>query len=179
MRKSKIIEIDADNRDKGRAYLLTEMGAVAAEKWATRALLALAKSGVEVPDEAVQAGAAAILSAGVTAFRSIAFDDAEPLLDDMMRCVQFVPDRSKLDPLSAQPIARPLIEDDIDEVTTLFRLRSEVIELHLGFSVTATLSRLADRIQENSSATPTSRSRSAKSSGGGSRRSTKPQRSTV
>lgn len=172
MRKSKVVTVEAEGRDKGRSFLVTEMGAVAAEKWATRALLALAKSGVEVPDEAVQAGAVAILSAGVSAFRNMAFEDAEPLLDDMMRCVQFVPDLSRTDPLSTLPVSRPMMEDDVEEVGTLFRLRSEVIEIHLGFSVAASLSTLAETKRANISRTPTSRKRSGKSSGASSPRST-------
>ena len=40
-RKTKIVTIAAEGRDYGKSYLLTEMPALKAEKWATRAMMAL------------------------------------------------------------------------------------------------------------------------------------------
>lgn len=182
MRKSKVITITADNRDKGRSYLLTEQPPLKTEAWAARALLALGRAGMEISDDAIELGApalAAVVAAGISAFRRMAFDDAEPLLREMLDCVSFIPDMAKIDPISSAPISRPLFSDDIDEVSTLLRLREEVLELHLGFSVTAALSTwAADLRKPPASATPTSRPRSGRSSGGGSRHSTKSKRST-
>jgi hypothetical protein len=151
-RKTKDVTITLDNRDAGKTFRITEMPAVQAEKWAARALLAMSRSGVEIPEDALSAGAATLLAAGLRSFTSMAFDDAEQLLDEMFQCVQFVPDTSK--PL----VVRPLIDDDIDEVATRLLLRGEVIEIHTGFSVTATLSSLgaAAKAQAASSDTPTS-----------------------
>lgn len=159
MRKTKLVVIDADNRDQGKVFLVTEMPAAAAENWASQALLALGRAGVEVPDDATAAGAAAILSAGIGAFRTLSWSDAEPLLETMMRCVQFVPDPKNKDPLSldGSPIAFPLNDNDTEEVSTRFKLRSEVIELHLGFSPAAALSTLGAAVKKASSDTPTSR----------------------
>ena len=159
MRKSKTITIDGDKRDAGKTFLITEMSAVAAEKWATQAMLALGKAGIEVPDEAVSAGAAAILSAGLMAFRSISFADAEPLLDEMLGCVSIIPDPTKIDPTTGQPVARPIFDGDIEEIGTLLKRRGEVIELHLGFSPAAVLSSLgkAAAMAMASSDTQTSR----------------------
>lgn len=156
MRKIKQITIGGENRDSGKLFVITEMSAVAAERWAAQALLALGRAGVEVPDEATAAGAAAILSAGLTAFRSISFADAEPLLDEMLGCVSFVPDPARIDPATNQPLARPLIDDDVEEIGTLLKLRSEVIDVHLGFSPAAVLSSLGTAVQTASSAIPTS-----------------------
>lgn len=140
------------NRDNGKVFRLTEMPAVQAEKWAARALLAMSRSGVEIPEEAMTAGAATLLAAGLRSFTSMAFEDAETLLDEMFHCIQVVPNPSQ--PL----VTRALIDDDVEEVTTRLFLRGEVIEIHTGFSVTANLSKLgaAAKEQTGSSDTPTS-----------------------
>lgn len=131
MRKEKIVVIQDEGRDKGKAFLLTEMAASKAEKWAMRALLAVARSGVEIPVELVNGGMQALAIIGIRALTSLSFADAEPLLDEAMECVQFIPDHRN------QPgVYRKLIEDDIEEVTTRIQLKREVIDLHLGFSIT-------------------------------------------
>ena len=179
MRKTKTVTIAREGRDKGKTFLITEMGAVPAEKWAARALLALGRAGVEIPDDAAGIGAAAIIAAGLGAFRQMNFEDAEPLLDEMMACVQIVPDPTKRDAMTQAPIARPMMDGDVEEVATLAQLRAEVIEVHTGFSVTDALSKLGASVASRRSATRTSRKRSASSSAAGSRRSTKPKRSTA
>lgn len=173
MRKYILVKIEGEGRDKGKCFLVTEMPAFQAEKWAMRALLALGKAGVEVPDEAIHAGAAGILMAGLSAFRQIGFADAEPLLDEMMGCVAFVPDASMKDPIDGKPVTRGLArgdnfnDGDIEEVTTLLRLRGEAIELHLGFSIAAILSSLGAAVRNSSqSHSPTSRKSSVRSSRG-------------
>ncbi len=172
-RKTKLVTIEADGRDKGRSYFLTEMAPRQAEKWATRALLAFAKTGhTEMPEdfrETLQhAGMAGLAAIGIRAITSVGFDDAEPLMDEMMGCVTFVPDPTKLDQATRLPIIRGLIEDDIDEVSTLLLLRSEVMELHLGFSIAAFLSRLGaaarGRLSDSLNITSTSPSPSGQSS---------------
>ncbi len=128
-RKTKIVTIQNEGRDKGKKFHITEMSAVRAEKWAARAFLALAHAGVEIPEEVKGAGMAAIAVIGLRALGNVSFSEAEPLLDEMMSCVQYMPDPK-------YPInLRSLIEDDIEEVITLAMLRSEVFELHTGFSL--------------------------------------------
>lgn len=139
MRKTKLVIVPGtkdETRDAGKAFLITEMPAVKAEKWAMRALLAVASSGADIPPEVVKMGAAALMAAGFRALLTMAFADAEPLIDEMMQCVVLVPDRTR------QDVTRPVDEDDIEEVSTLMLLRSEVIELHTGFSPAAFLSKL-------------------------------------
>ena len=81
-RNAKPVVITAEGRDKGKRFVLTEMPALRAEKWALRALLALAKAGVDLPDDAVGAGMAALAVAGLQALRKLEFTDAEPLMDE-------------------------------------------------------------------------------------------------
>lgn len=164
MRKTKIVTIDAEGRDKGKSFLIVEKDAWAAEEWSTRAIMALANVGVEVPDGAIQAGALGLFAIGLEALRKLPFDAAKPLLDEMMTCVSFVPDAGKVDPVTQRPATRPVImpselsDGDIEEVTTLYKLRQEALDLHLGFSVAAILSDLMAALrsmsQQNTQTSP-------------------------
>lgn len=139
-RKSITVEVTIEGRDKGKKFYLTEMSAVRAEKWATRALIALLNSGIQLSDDEASAGMAGLAQVAARgAFKfsggGISFADFEPLLDEMLECVQI-----------AEPkITRTLTEDDIEEVTTLLFLRSEVLQLHTGFSLAERLSKYAKR----------------------------------
>src|SRR3954449_6524728 len=128
-RKELTLTIDTPGRDVNKTFFIREMSATKAERWATRALLALLKSGIEIPDDIAQAGLAGVAAMGLRAFGGIDFADAEPLLAEMLSCVQVIPDASR--PM----VKRALIEDDIEEVSTLLRLREEVLSLHTGFSL--------------------------------------------
>lgn len=136
MRKTKVVDITDEGRDKGKRFFITEMPAMQAEKWAARAFLALAHSGTELPEGAEGAGLAGIAVIGLRALSNANFGNMEPLMDEMLQCVQIVPDPN-------QPnFMRGLIgQDDIEELATLARLRMEVFELHTGFSLRDALSR--------------------------------------
>ena len=87
MRREKYITITSDNRDKDKTFYLREMSAVQAEKWAARALLAVSGPGTSIP----QAGLASLADAGFNLLEmlgNIRWEVAEPLLDEMMTCVQ-------------------------------------------------------------------------------------------
>lgn len=137
-RKTKTITIPRTegNRDGGKTFLLTEMSAAQSEKWAVRALGAITNSGLDIPPDVVSMGMGALVAVGFRGLLTMGFDEAEPLLDEMMDCVQIVPNPK--DPL----IVRPVDDEDIEEVTTRLTLRSEVWELHTGFSPAAWLSKL-------------------------------------
>lgn len=121
-------------RDIGKMFRLTEMPATQAEKWAAKAFLALARAGVEIPDNIASAGLAGIAAMGVKALGGMSFADAEPLMDEMFRCVQRV-----VDP--ANPMfARSLVEDDIEEVATRLKIRMELFKLHVDFFTIGALS---------------------------------------
>ena len=134
-RKIATVVIDAEGRDYGKVFQLREMPAMQAERWAMRALLALAKSGVEIPENIANAGLAGVAALGLKAFGGLDFADAEPLLTEMMSCVQIIPDPAK------PQIVRFLVDDDIEEVPTLLKLRAEVFSLHTGFSLPAAASK--------------------------------------
>ena len=134
MRNEKLIAISKEGRDKGKQFLVVEMSATKAEKWAARALLALLKSGADLPDEAVQQGMAGLAAVGLKAFAGLPWDLAEPLLDEMVPSFRFVMDPNADSPLLKH---RPLVEEDIQEITTRFELRKEWIDLHFGFLLAA------------------------------------------
>lgn len=138
MRATKDVFIEDDNRDKGKVFKITEMPAMQAEKWAVRVFLALAKAGIDIPDDIASRGLAGVAVVGIKMLGGVAFADAEPLLDEMFRCVQIYPDYHK-----NSLLVRNLVgQDDIEEIKTITHLRQEVLELHLGFTIAEGASKL-------------------------------------
>ncbi len=127
-RKEKTVVIDAAGRDKDKAFFITEMSARKAEDWAIRAFMGMAAAGVEVPEEVEAMGMAGMAALGLKAVFSIPYADAKPLLDEMLSCIQIIPDPSN------SAIRRNLFEEDIEEIPTYLTLRREVFELHVNFS---------------------------------------------
>lgn len=136
MRKTTTVVIPLENRDKGKTFEITEMGAIQGEAWAFRALLLVGASGVNMP---TVAGMEAIARVGLTAIFQVPYERAKPLLDEMLDCIVYVTDPSK--GLQRKIDTSP-DSSDIEEVSTLLYLRSEVFELHTGFSPAAALSNL-------------------------------------
>lgn len=130
-RKTTQYKVDDEGRDKGKVFLLTEMAASQAERWAMRAFLALARNGVELPDEAMQSGFAGIASYGLTLIGKLPYEDADVLMDEMFTCVQAIPDPAR------PSVTRALVEDDIEEIGTRVKIRIEVFKLHADFSKAA------------------------------------------
>jgi hypothetical protein len=127
------------NRDweARRVYRITEMPAEKSEKWAMRVFVALKGAGSEIPESAARLGMAGITLGFINAFlrADIDPDKLEPLLDQMMDCVQII-----RDPKKHPDIATDLVsDDDIEEPQTRLWLRSEVIRLHTNFSVSDAL----------------------------------------
>lgn len=131
MRKTLKYTVTNEGRDKGKVFLITEMSAADAEDWAIQAFLAMAASGVQIPDNFKEAGFAAVISSAFEAIGKLQYERAKPLLDRMMECVQIIPDPSKPN------VVRSLIDDDIEEVSTRLMLRKETFQLHASFLKTA------------------------------------------
>lgn len=139
-RKTTTVKIDnPDSRDHGKEFIITELPSTQGEKWAARALNALLASGVDIPDNIAKMGLRGVAVAAQTgrfkmdlsSFNGIPWSMAEPLLDEMMTCVQIIPDPAR------PAVIRPLIESDIEEIGTRLKLRMEWLGLHLGFSLAA------------------------------------------
>ncbi|MGJ4855506.1 hypothetical protein ACN6KF_001452 [Labrys sp. La1] len=128
MRKTSDVTITEDGRDQGKTFQIREMSALKAERWAMRALIAVGKSGVDLPEGFASGGMRSLAIVGVQAIMRMDFADAEPLLDEMLDCIAVKPDPKRPE------VVRPLmVDEDIEEVSTLLRLRQEVLELHTSF----------------------------------------------
>lgn len=123
------ITIMDDGRDKGKVFIIEEKPARQIQKWAVRAFLALARSGVDVPDDIEQAGLAGLATMSLRALTNLHFEDADSLMDELFECVRIAPDPKHTE------VVRTLVDSDIEEVTTRFRLHMEAFQLHTGFSI--------------------------------------------
>lgn len=132
-RKTLTYTVREEGRDQGKAFLITEMPASQAERFAIKGILALSQGGVTLPDDLAQRGWAGLAAVGIRAFAYLSYDDLAPLLDEMMGCVQCVPDPARPE------ITRALVDSDTEEVETRLRLRREVFELHVDFPKLAAL----------------------------------------
>lgn len=132
MRKTLKFVIDAEGRDKGKTFLLTEMFADEGEAWAMRALLGMISAGVSMPDDYANLGMAGFAEMGLKSLPSIKWETLEPLMKEMFDCVQIV-----VDPKRADATTRPLIREDIEEISTRLKIRMEWGKLHLGFFMAA------------------------------------------
>lgn len=143
----------AFGRDEGKTYLITEMPATQGERWATRALNAMAQSGIEIPPEFMGGGWAIVAMVGFKAVLSADYAQTGPLMDEMMGCIK------SMQP--AAPEGRALIEEDIEEIATRAYLKDEVFRVHAGFSIRESLlnamTTATPETDENTLGTPTSR----------------------
>jgi flagellar motor component MotA len=103
------------------------MSAHQAESWAMRALCALMAGNVELPQGFERNGLAGLAEIGLKLLSGLRWEVAEPLINEMMDCIRFMPD-----PKSPH-VVRDLFDEDIEEVTTRIRLRIEVWKLHTDF----------------------------------------------
>lgn len=127
MARKELFYTETAGRDAGKVFYIREMSAAQAEWWAIRAGMAMARSGVDLPDNFADMGIAAMAGTGLKMVSQIPPAEAKPLLDELMECVQCVPDASN------QNIKRRLIDDDIEEIATRLKLRAEVFKLHVDF----------------------------------------------
>jgi hypothetical protein len=152
MRKKEVITVPASGgRDDGKLFTITEMSAMQAEKWAWRLMIALKGSRGWVPDEVAQLGMVGVTVRMINAFLSadVDYPAFEALLDEMMECVRRVRDPRRPD------VEAALNALDIEEVSTVAWLRSEVIRVHTGFSVAAGLTGLISAVTASAASSST------------------------
>lgn len=126
-RKEIRYEIKTEGRDKGKIFHIQEMPATKAEKWALRCFFAIGASGVDISEMDKRLGIVGLVRHGLTALMKVPYDVAEPLLDEMMTCVQLAPSPSNPN------LLRALFEGDIEEIKTFFELRKAIFGLHTDF----------------------------------------------
>lgn len=155
-RHERVVMIAAEGRDHGKAFRIREMPAEQAEWWAIRALSLLGGAGADLPDGTVEAGIAGLASVeatkglasaltvvglrtlpGITSPEALA--GLKALLDEMMTCVSYVPPTRGGVALPDQSLAGGDFAQ-IEEIATRLKLRADVLELHLGFSLAGAVS---------------------------------------
>ncbi len=127
MRKTQTYTVTEAGRDQGKLFKLTELDAWDAEQWAMRAFFALMNAGIDVPENVSSLGLAGMAGLGLSALGKVPYEAAKPLLDEMLRCIEIIPDPSKPN------VVRALIKSDIEEVQTMLVLRKAVFDLHIDF----------------------------------------------
>jgi len=116
-------------RDNGKTFILTEMDAYSGQDWALRALLALAASGVTLPDDAMSGGWSGLAQFGITALLQAPYAALRPLLDEMLR-------QAKYEHKPGQPLQAitPGPNCCIEEIKTFLTIHKALFFLHSGFS---------------------------------------------
>ncbi len=132
MLKEKIITIDT-GRDAGKAFRVAEMPVSRLEKWACRALFAL--FGADVPADAAAlaktSNSAALASVVMRGLSNLRWELAEPLYDELLAQIGRIPNTAKTNVYV--PLSPDNLDAHVEDVSTIFRLRLEVVTLSLGF----------------------------------------------
>lgn len=119
------VKIEEKSRDHGKVFIIEEMSAVAGEDWAYRAVLAMGRSGLDIPDHVAATGMAGVAKVfGFRALQGMRYEEARPLLDDLMACVQ----------IKIGDVVRDIMDGEIQESRTLIYLKYRAFKLHVDFS---------------------------------------------
>ncbi|MCX8748217.1 hypothetical protein ABV523_17875 [Snodgrassella alvi] len=123
-RKTKDITIES-GRDAGKSFRITEMPILQADKWAQRAIFAIARAGVDTSSINMNGGMLEMARLALDVVGKIDPEVGGDLLDELLSCVQIIPTGG---------VPRSLVMDsDIEDIKTLFVLRKEVLALHIDF----------------------------------------------
>jgi len=133
---------DTESRDNGKTYIIEEMPAFQAENWCYKALGAIIRSGVDGLENILDYPSEQMAILGLAALLRTKEEELMPLMHELMSCVSFKVE-SNLQPkdVSAPIKINRRVTDfyldknyvDIEEISTLIKLRAEVFKLHLGF----------------------------------------------
>jgi hypothetical protein len=142
-RKTKTVVIES-GRDQGKSFLVTEMPVTKADKWANTALLAMMRGGVDVggvnfdligntlmPSDApkidVSGGMLELARISIAGLGNVTETVGQSLLDQLIEdCVQVVPTGGAARSMLS-------IDDEIEDLKTLWTLRKEAFILHIDF----------------------------------------------
>lgn len=144
-RKTKTLVIDS-GRDQGKSFLITEMPVTRADKWANTALLAMLRGGVDIggvdfaliadtlqkkegdaPKIDPMGGMLEIARVSIAGLGNVTETVGQELLDQLIDdCAQVI---------SSGGVVRQMlsIDDEIEDLKTLWMLRKESFLLHIGF----------------------------------------------
>jgi len=144
-RKTKTIKIET-GRDEGKSFLITEMPVTRADKWANTALLAMLRGGVDVgnvdfaliadtlqkkeadaPKVDPMGGMLELARISIAGLGNVTEVVGQELLDQLIDdCAQVI---------SSGGVVRQMlsIDDEIEDLKTLWTLRKESFLLHIDF----------------------------------------------
>lgn len=133
--KETILEM-TEGRDAGKTFLVTEMPVSKLEKWCARALVALLAAGDMAPEIsrlARTSSGAALVQALAKGLGGLKWQDAEPLYDELLAHI-FVLPGEKPQVSQRLPLRPTTIDNHIQDLATIWKLRWTVLGLSLGFS---------------------------------------------
>lgn len=119
-------------RDNGKTFVLTEMDAYSGQDWALRALLALSRSGAQIPEGALAGGWSGLAPFAFSALLGASYGDLKPLLDEMLAQAQY-----SHDPKHPTQAINPGPNCPVEEIKTFLTLQKALFRLHTGFTVAA------------------------------------------
>lgn len=126
-------KVTIQDKEQTLNLVVTEMPALEGAIWLGQATMLLAKSGVMVPDGADLGEAAESLTTGsalMGLFKSLQWDEIEPLLMSLFKYVSRVPDGG----LAPQSLADPTsINAIVQSPLTIFQIAMEVVKINFGF----------------------------------------------
>ena len=147
MRATRTVKVpefqNSTNRDLGKTFVITEWPAIEADRWIQKVGYAVMGGGGSLPSELAGIGWEGIAILGInTMLRGTMNPDVMiPLCEQLLECVQIVPDPKH--EASARAATAP---NDIEEVATRWWLRDQVVSVHTNFSFLGALSMLASTV---------------------------------
>lgn len=121
MARKELTFTGATGRDAGKTFLIKEMSARDGYSWATKLLLGLMNSGVDLDEDILSRGLAGLATVAMSAIGKLPPSVATPLMDELLDCVQIQFDKA----------TRKWIDDDFEEIATIFQLQKAVFTLHI------------------------------------------------
>ena len=123
--KTKTLVIE-NGRDKGKKFIIEEMPLLKADRWASRALIALSGAGLTVPDP--KEGILGVASIALSAFKNIPEETALSLMNELLDCVSITPEGG-----APRKLDLSFDSEYIEDISTLWKLRYEALLLHIDF----------------------------------------------
>ena len=126
MRNEKTIELE--DRGNKLVFKVKEMSATQLEDWTMRACLVLAGAGSKIPaGGGVEGIGKYIAEHGLACLGEVDYARAKPLLDEMLGCCSRVVDKVE------ERVTPETADAYIEDMATLFKLRTEALKLNFSF----------------------------------------------
>lgn len=122
MARKELIHTATFGRDAGARFKITEMSARAGHAWACRFILALVNAGADIPDNLRGSGMAGVAAMALQSIGNINSEVALGLMDELLLCVTTLQEGGE----------RKLINDDFQEIKTIFDLQKAVFDMHIS-----------------------------------------------